>query len=223
MLVTDALTLYPTAIEDDALASLLEPAEMGVKAFHSVSVRPKDRVLILGSGPIGLCLLLAARARMETEILVSEPSPIRREIATRLGAEVIDPNRDDPRAVIADRTDGAGVDVTFECAGNQQSLDTAVDVTRRGGTMALVALYRRTPRLDPMRVLMRELRLAGVFGPHPLDGGRNSHAPEAASLITSHPDDYRTIITHRMPLDRAAEAFNLAGDPQQCCKVLLEP
>lgn len=146
-------------------AALIEPLTV---AWHAVKLAPipsDGTALIVGAGPIGLCVLLALRARGVTKIIVSEPSDARKELAREFGAEiVVDPRHDDVVSVALDATSGRGVDVSFDASGvGKQTLQAAVDSLGAAGHAVILASFHGDVPLDVMPFLMREKVLTGSF------------------------------------------------------------
>jgi threonine dehydrogenase-like Zn-dependent dehydrogenase len=135
-------------------------------ALHALSradVAPGRRALVVGAGPIGALVLAALRARGVSEVTVSEPRPLRRELAAKLGAaRVVEPERLEvppmPFGLV-----GEPFDVAFECSGSPAAFESALAQLCKGGTLVLVGSGMRRPRLDPNRVLLNELVVTGAY------------------------------------------------------------
>jgi 2-desacetyl-2-hydroxyethyl bacteriochlorophyllide A dehydrogenase len=144
-------------------AALAEPLAVSLHALTLSGVRPGQRALVTGAGPIGLLVVAALRARGVTEIAVSEPVAGRRARAGRLGAtrllqpdELVAPSL--PFQVAED-----AVDVAFECSGQPAAMEAALGRLRRAGTLVLVGAGMRRPRFDANRILLNELVVTGAF------------------------------------------------------------
>ena len=210
---------------DAALVTLIEPLTVALNALNQgapasehTSGRP-PQLVILGGGTIGLSVLLAAQAHGHRDIVVSEPSSLRRDIAVSLGARSVDPSGKDGlerlrKAVSAEQ----GADVVFECASTEESIANAVEIVARGGTLMMVALSRTQVGIPVMSVVTKALRVLGMTGA-PL----HEHAAEAIAILESRASEAARLVTHRFPLTEAEQAFELACDPHSCCKVLVEP
>lgn len=97
-----------------------------------------------------------------TTIIVSEPAFIRRKFALDHGATLaLDPLQTDVVNATLVATDGAGVDIAFDAAGIQASIDTALRSVRPRGMVLNVAIWEQTPKVDINLVLMREINLTG--------------------------------------------------------------
>ncbi|ANY25488.1 zinc-dependent alcohol dehydrogenase [Gordonia terrae] len=126
----------PEALSD-VEAALMEPATVTYHAVRRARVPLGATVVIQGAGPIGLLTAQHARAAGAGRILVSEPSPARREAATALGfTDVLAPESLGDR--LTELTDGLGADIVFECSGVASLLQPSAELVRRGGTLALL-------------------------------------------------------------------------------------
>ena len=101
--------------------ALIEPFLVAMNSYHRPNPTPDDSILILGSGTIGLCVLLLCQARGLQDITVSEPSARRREIAEQSGVKTVNPAAENLEEIVMSSTQGKGVDLTFECAGEEET------------------------------------------------------------------------------------------------------
>jgi len=130
----------PDSVSYEA-GSFVEPISVAIHAIKRAQLRPGDTVAIIGTGPIGLLVLQAARAAGAGQVYAVEKIPRRREVAKVVGAtEVFDPDTVDPGKEIHRRTEGIRADIAFECAGGRATLTMAHSLTRRGGKIVNVAL-----------------------------------------------------------------------------------
>ena len=159
----------PDGVSDEA-AALCEPASVAVHAVRMSQLKLGDPVAVVGAGPIGLFTVQAARAAGAVSILVSEPSPLRRGAAAKLGADVvIDPTQDDPVAAAEEMTGGAGVGVAFDCAGIKGTLDQAASMVRPRGQAVLIAVPWEPLPLEAADWMARHINIQTTFGQDPGD------------------------------------------------------
>ncbi|BCN46241.1 alcohol dehydrogenase catalytic domain-containing protein [Prescottella equi] len=140
-------------------AAVVEPLAVALHAVELSGVGHTDFALILGAGPIGIATALNLCADGVDRILLSEPSETRRAVATALGLDVIDPTATDLVAAVQERTDGAGADVVFECAGVGAALQTALAAVRPRGAVVLLATYKEQVPLNTYALMFGEMRL----------------------------------------------------------------
>src|SRR5205823_6209810 len=139
----------------------------------------------------------------------------RRELAAQLGAEAVAP--DEAAAAVAAATGGAGADVVIEAAGSPAGLDAALRLARGRGTVSVVgAHFEPDYPLDNALMFERELTLRFTIGDPTKDGDR------LLGLVASGRLDPTPVVTHRLPLEDAAEAYRLF-DSREATKVVLAP
>ena len=146
-------------------AALAEPLAVALHGIHQGDVQPGDRVMVMGAGPIGALTIAALRAMGVDDITCSEPTDVRRDIATSVGAsrvihpdELHVPSIAEPGLVV----DGA-VDVVLECSGHGRAMEAGLAQLRRAGTLVLVGAGMAQPKFDPNRILLNEVVITGAF------------------------------------------------------------
>lgn len=172
-------------------------------------------ILVLGAGSMGLLHLLILRALWPAaEIVVSEPHPWRRAMASRLGADhAVDPER--LAATFDDR--GGGFDAAFDTVGAPALLAPTSRLLRSGGTLVLFAHFGEGDAGDVHQSLFREeRRLVGTYS------GALEEQDRVFRMLCDGRLDPRPLVTHHLPLDRFAEALELTRDPHSL-KILIEP
>ncbi|EXJ84798.1 hypothetical protein A1O3_05470 [Capronia epimyces CBS 606.96] len=146
------------------VAALTEPLTVPWRAIKASGFKAGQSVLVIGAGPIGLMTILCLQAFGATNILVSDPSEGRLELARKLGAHhVFDPRKDDVERGCKDLCDGRGPHVVFECAGVQNSLNTAIAAVRKGGTILGLALWETKAVFDPNHIVLRQIKYMGIL------------------------------------------------------------
>ena len=143
-------------------AALAEPLAVALHGMTRAGVQPGQRVLVTGGGPIGSLSVAALIARGITDVVVSEPSPVRRELCGRLGATTVAPEQlltpRSPNVLVDDPFDAA-----LECSGHAVAMEVALAQLKRAGTLVLVGAGIKPPRFDPNRILLNELVITGAF------------------------------------------------------------
>src|SRR5919201_1885466 len=135
-------------VETGAEGALVEPTAVAAYGVDRAGVRPGDRVLITGFGPIGALAALYAVAG-GARVIVAEPNPNRAARARSLEVgEVIDPTSGAAVEAVRELTDGLGADAAVECAGNERALNLCIDATRSAGTVAQTGLHTRPAAID---------------------------------------------------------------------------
>ncbi|MFD9890669.1 zinc-binding dehydrogenase [Amycolatopsis sp. NPDC059027] len=186
-------------------ACLVESASVAGHGVRSASLEPGERVAIVGGGSIGL--LAAATARHHGfDVDVEARHQHQRTAAERLGAG----------------TAAGTYDVVIDAAGSEAGLARCAELARPGGRVVLMGVYQHTAPIPGIASLVKELTYVHSIAYSRHDGVRDTE--QAAALLAGNPEIARTVITHRFPLDDAAEAFRVAGDRASgAIKVVLHP
>jgi L-iditol 2-dehydrogenase len=197
--------------------ALLEMLGIAIHATDLARIRVGDSVAIVGAGPIGLSILQMVRLSGADPIFVTEQYSWRLELAARCGAAAIDCQKQDPVAAVRDATGGRGVDVAIEAAWADHSVQQAVDMLRMGGLLVQVGV----PGDDRMELRHSSARRKGLTIKL---ARRMKHTyPRAIRLTQEGRVDLRTMVTHRFPLERVAEAFALnAAYKDNVVKVVID-
>jgi (R,R)-butanediol dehydrogenase/meso-butanediol dehydrogenase/diacetyl reductase len=195
-------------------AALVEPAAVAVHDVRRSELQVGDRVVVLGGGPIGVLIACVAR-EAGALVRVAEIDRSRRERATELGFDVLDPAGGDLIAEVESWTGGAGADVVFEVSGAAAAARTATALAKVRGTVVVVAIHAAAREIDLQRVFWRELRLLGarVY--------RRSDFERAIELLHRGVLPARALISKVVPLDgtEAAMADLSAG---RAMKILVD-
>lgn len=116
-------------------------------ALNTATIRDGDTVAVVGCGGVGLNIVQGARIAGAGQIVAIDLNPTKLALAAKLGATVtVDAGAVDASAAVRDLTDQRGADVVFEAIGREQTIQQAVEMSRRGGQVVLVGI----PRLDVM-------------------------------------------------------------------------
>ncbi|HEV3227762.1 MAG TPA: alcohol dehydrogenase catalytic domain-containing protein [Acidimicrobiales bacterium] len=201
-------------------AALAEPLAVALHGITNSKIEPGERALVLGAGPIGALTIAALKALGIDDVKVSEPSPLRQDLARRLGATVViapneleNPGPYDPGAVVSD-----AVDVVLECSGHGDAMEAGLAQLKRTGRLVLVGAGMATPRFDPNRILLNELVITGAFC-YDADGFERSLALLASGKL---PLD-ELIDPTDVPLTGALDAMRALASGRIAAKVLIAP
>jgi L-iditol 2-dehydrogenase len=191
---------------DDIEGAVLEPIGIALHSVRMAKLRPGDTVAILGSGPIGLLCLQVALVSGARAAYVTDVVPERLAMAAELRAtDTFRADQGNPVNWIMERTGGRGVDVAFETAWAEETVGQAVQMARRGGKVMLVGIPREDEAIYPAHNARRKgLTIKYVR--------RMKHTyPRAIAMVRDGLLDARTVVTHRFPLERAREAYDLVA------------
>jgi len=216
-LVVPAYTLFALPAGVDAeLGALTEPLAVAVHAVRLAGSVRDSSVLVLGGGTIGQMAVAAARRLGAAHIAITARHPHQRELAGALGADqVLDPDRV--------RDCARRPDVVIETVGGSATtIADAIRAVARGGTVVMVGLFDKPPAFDPMAMLIKEVRLVGS-NVYNRPTGEAADFEIALEILVDRATALHGVVTHVVPLARAQEAFETAGDKTTgAVKVLLD-
>lgn len=197
--------------------ALCEPLAIAVYSVRQSGVRPGADVAILGAGPIGLSCMVSAKAERIGSCFVTEKIDERVEVARQAGATWVgNPLKEDVVAAMLGQQ-RLGMDVVYECAGQQETIDQAVELLKPGGTLMLIGIPREDRiafSIDQIR--RKELRIINVRR-------QNACTQAAIDLVASGRMQVDFMVTHRFRLDQAEEAFELvAGYKDGVVKAMID-
>lgn len=195
-------------------AAVIEPVAVAVHDVRRAQLRAREKVVVVGGGPVGLLIATVATAD-GAQVLLVEPNSYRRDIAAGLGLHVVDPGGLDVAGAVREWTAGAGADAAFEVSGAQAGVDTAVDVLGVRGRLVLVAIHPAPRPVDLHRFFWRELQLIGARL------YRREDFERAVQLVAEGHVAVEQLISRVFPLDAVAEAFT-ALESGAAMKVLID-
>ncbi len=196
---------------------LCEPFAIGVYAVKQARMAKGAKVAILGSGPIGLSCMAAAQAEGAGAIYMTDKLEYRVKIAEKAGAAWAgNPQKHDiVKAVL--KWEPLGIDVVYECAGQQNTLDEAVEMLKPGGKLVLIGAPRVERVLFSIDKLRRkEITIVNIRR-------QNGCTQQAIDLIASGKVNIDFMITHKFKLEQSQHAFEMvAGYRDGVVKALIE-
>jgi (R,R)-butanediol dehydrogenase/meso-butanediol dehydrogenase/diacetyl reductase len=191
--------LPPTADLRDA--ALIEPVAVAVHDVRRGQVAERDKVVVLGGGPIGLLIATVAR-HAGGDVVVVELDPTRRALAGQLGFSALAPQESNESSWLADWTGGAGADVVFEVSGAAAAVAASTGLAKVRGTIVVVAIHPEPRPVDLQRIFWRELNIVGarVY--------ERSDFESAIELISSGVIPTTDLITRVVPLSEIRSALS---------------
>jgi L-iditol 2-dehydrogenase len=186
--------------------ALCEPLAIAVYAVRQSQPPDGAAVAILGAGPIGLSCMVSAKAAGVRTCYVTEKIGERVEVAENHGATWVgNPLKEDIVGAVL-KQNPLGVDIVYECAGQQETIDQAIDLLKPGGRLMLIGIPRSEKvsfSIDKAR--RREIAIVNVR--------RQNRCTQAAiDLVASGQANVDFMVTHRFKLDRVKEAFDLVAE-----------
>lgn len=196
------LNRIPDTVSDEQALFVGDILATGYWSAKISEIAPDDTVLIIGAGPTGICTLLCARLKRPKRIIVCEKSPERRQFVREHYPEVLTVAPEECREAVLANSDRGGADVVLEVAGAEDTFRLAWECARPNATVVIVALYDR-PQVLPLPDMYGKnltFKTGGVDG---------CDCEEILQLIKEGKIDTTPLITHRYPLARIAEAYEL--------------
>ena len=199
-----------------AEGALAEPTSIGLHSVIRSGLKPGDKALILGAGPIGLLVAFWARRMGASHVVVADINDCQKARAEAVGATGFAISGPDLAAAFADQA-GGPPDIVFECVGKKGLIDFACGLARVHGTVVGVGLCVGGDEWDPFAVLSKELTIV-------MSAFFNMHEFETAIDVLATDGQYRpqALITERIGLGGVPETFEALRDRTTQCKVLIE-
>jgi L-iditol 2-dehydrogenase len=197
---------------------MAEPLACVTFSLKTCRWEPGWSILVIGGGIMGMLHVLLAQAWGASKVLVSEPNPIRRELAQRLGAETHDPSRDgDVAKWAADRTNGLGPHVNITAIAIPEVVSSVINAARPGG---VVHVFGGLPKdqsisVPSYAIHYKSISLVGT------SGFRTRDYKLAADMIASGRIDLKPMISTQYPLTEAQKAFDMAKSGEAMKVVIL--
>ncbi len=201
------------------IGALVEPWAAVVRAVKKANVEPGETVAVVGTGPIGLMALQAARIAGAGQVVALEVAAKRQQLARQIGASaVIDPAKQDPLEAIQDLTGGAGADAVIECAGVEATGILAGRIARRKGRVVVLGVFEKPAPLDYIDLVYGEKTVTGSMGGYGV-------FDEAIQMMADGTFDGEPLITGKIGLDDILTAgFDaLIKHKEENVKILVSP
>ncbi len=200
--------------------ALIEPLTVGVHVAERTGLGPGKSVVILGSGSIGGMVSGAARAAGAGPIIAADIRQHCLDAARERMGATHDFLLPDPNFIqaVKDLTGGEGADVVVIAADDSELVNTALELVKRRGTIALVALLTEEPlEFMAFKVISKEAQLIGSTMANAAD------VRKSLDLAASGKVDVAGIVTHHLPIEQAQRGMELAKTKADgAIKVLLD-
>jgi L-iditol 2-dehydrogenase len=192
-------------------ATFVEPVNTCLRAVRKARVAKGETVLVIGQGPIGMLLMLLAKYQ-GARVFASDPMTHRRAASEKFGAEICcDPASVNLREEMLRRTENRGADVVLLAAPQPKLVEEALAILRPGGRVLLFAHNDPVLRLEiqASAIGIEEKEILGAYSASVDDQA------ESAAIVFGRQLPLRQMISHRFPLERIAEAIELAAHPKE--------
>lgn len=200
-------------LSEPILGALIEPLAVGYHAARIGAASSGEKVLVIGGGPIGQAAALAARRLGADQVSVSEISPARADLLTRLGFPCMRPEDIASGTVSADAPT-----VVIDAVGNSETLTSALTISAKRARVVLVGMADPSLTIPAYRVSTDERQIIGSFCYSFAD------FRETAEWVEDHGDSVAPLIDHSRPLEEGPEIFRQLGEHAiEAHKILLVP
>ena len=202
-------------------AAFIEPLNTCLKAVRNLQLQPDETVLVIGQGPIGI-MLASLAVRSGANVLTSDLYEARHRIAAGFGmTHPIDASKHDVIALTRAASDGRGADAVILAVAGDTLIETAMNAVRPGGKVMLFAQTQHgEAMIDPAAICVDEKMLMGSYS-----ASVDVQAEGVSIAFQGYRNGYdlTSLISHRFPLERAAEAIEFASQPKaESMKVMIE-
>jgi len=190
-------------------AAIVEPLSIGVYAVSLSIPMPGAKVGILGAGPIGLSVLLPAKAQGASAIYITDKIDARLAVARKAGSDWAgNPDTEDIVAEVK-KLEPNGLDVVFECTGEQDAMDQALLLLKPGGKLLLIGIPGAKNRVsfDINQLRRKEIVIQNVRR-------QNGCVQPSIDMIAGNAFDVNVMVTHHFPFADTKEAFDLVAGYQ---------
>lgn len=187
-----------------AEGAMVEPFAVGMQAATKARITPGDTAVVLGAGPIGTMVAIAALAGGCARAIVADLAQPKLDIAAGYqGVIPVNIRETNLVAEVKRLTEGWGADVVFECSGSPKAWETIMELPRPGGAIVVVGLPVDAPAFDVATASTKELRIETVF--------RYAHQYDRAiALFASGRVDLKPLISATFPFEESIKAFDRA-------------
>ena len=189
-----------------AEAAMVEPFAVGLQAASKARIAPGDLAVVVGAGPIGTMVALAASAGGCSRVIVADLQPAKLEIAGRYpGIVPVDITRRGLAEAVAAARAAWGADVVFEASGSPKAFEGIFALPRPGGCLVLVGMPIEPVAFDVVSAAAKEIRIETVF--------RYANVYDRAiAMIASGKVDLKPLITETFPFTDSIAAFERAAE-----------
>lgn len=201
-LATQGLNRIPDNVSDEQALFVGDVLATGYWAASISEITQDDTVLIIGAGPTGICTLLCVMLKQPKRIIVCEPSEERRHFVKEHYPEILLTTPEECLDFVMKTSDHGGADRVIEVAGAKTTFQLAWQCARPNAVVTIVALYDESQQLPLPNMYGKNL----TFKTGGVDG---CHCDEVLQLIEQGKIDTTPLITHRFPLSRIDEAYNI--------------
>ena len=214
-LADHSMERIPDGLTDEQAIFVGDILATGFFGAERAEIKPGDSVAVIGAGPVGLMATMCSQLFGPAQVFVVDMVDARLETAQELGGIPINAKEVRPIDAIKERTGGLGADASIECVGLLSAVDTAIRSVRGGGTISMVGFpSAATGEFPYARVWAKSLTFRAGWC------NVQAYMRPLLDLIAAGRLKPESIISHRMKLDEAEEAYRIF-DAREATKIVL--
>ncbi|MEH6665731.1 MAG: zinc-dependent alcohol dehydrogenase [Brevundimonas sp.] len=235
--------VVPDEVDDEKVLFLSDIFPTGWMAAENAAIEPGDTVAVWGCGPVGLFTIKSCLLQGAGRVIAIDHQPRRLALARKNGAEVLNYHEVKVREALKEMTAGIGPDACIDAVGMEAhgfSPDNVVDAIkqetklgtdrqhvlretimacRKGGRVSVPGVYGGIGDKMPIGAFMEKGLTVRTGQTHV-----QKYLPQLLEMILEEKIDTTDLISHRLPLERAAEGYkNFHDNPNEWTKVVLKP
>lgn len=206
-------------------AALAEPLSVALHGIDLVNIKPDEKVVVLGAGPIGLCAVVMLVHRGVKNIVVVDRISSRLARAKTLGAaQIIHSAEENLLEALAKahgetlryRNRTVGTDIFIDAAGAGALLNEVISMAKFGARVSIIALYKQDVPINLFQIMSNEIRIVGSIADN-----RGAEFQEALDMMAANRMDLAALISHRYDFDQLSDALRMAANADESAKVML--
>lgn len=196
--------------------AIIEPLAVALHGVNMSGMKPGDKVLILGAGPIGLAVAFWVRRKGASDVIIQDLATFQEARAMEMGATGFSVSPGDPVRSVEQML-GTKPDIVFECVGVPGLIAQAVEQVRKRGTICLLGLCTRPDTFNSFAMLSKEVRLitSAFF--------TRQEYEEALDALDAGAAEPRALVTDTISLADTPARFEALRKRTHECKVLIAP
>ena len=215
------LARIPDTLTDEQVVLLADIASTGISGAESGRVRPGDAVVVFAQGPIGLCATAGARLMGASLVIGVDGDDTRLAMSKRMGADVVLDHRVVDVVSEVKKLTGGGADVAIEALGTQGTFESSLRCLRPGGVLSSLGVYSGKLAIpyEAFGAGLADYTIVTTLCP-----GGKERMRRLMELVRYGRLDLTPLLTHRFPLERIAEAYDMfANQRDGVFKVAITP
>ena len=199
--------------------TFIEPLACVVRGFRIMDFKKGKTVIVLGSGIAGLINIKLAKAYGAKKIFATDIDEYRLKLAKKMGADVVINAKENVAKQIKKYNDGKLADFVILCAGVPSAVNQAIESVEFGGTILLFAMTPPGVKVPVsfFNIWNKQIKIYSTYA------GAGKDIVESINLLKNKKIDVNDMVTHKLPMDKTAEAFKLVANAKKSMKVIIEP